>query len=86
MIGDVRGQGLMIGVEIVEDRDSRAPAHDVRDAIVNQAFEHGLLLLGAGESVLRLMPPLIIDPTTAEEALDILENALTAVENVLTPH
>jgi len=83
-IGDVRGKGLMIGVEIVEDRETRAPAHDVRDAIVNQAFEHGLLLLGAGESVLRLMPPLILDPATTEEALDILENALTAVEAALS--
>lgn len=83
VIGDVRGKGLMIGLEIVENRESRVPAHDVRDAIVNKAFENGLLLLGAGESVLRLMPPLMIDPATAEEALDILENTLTAVEAML---
>ena len=86
MIGDVRGKGLMIGLEIVEDRGTRAPAHDLRDAIINLAFERGLLLLGAGESVLRLMPPLIIDPSTAEEALDILENALTSVEAMLPAH
>jgi 4-aminobutyrate aminotransferase len=80
LIGDVRGKGLMIGVEVVLDQETRAPAHDIRDAIVNHAFEHGLLLLGAGESVLRLMPPLLIDPTTAEEALDLFESSLSAVE------
>jgi 4-aminobutyrate aminotransferase len=80
LIGDVRGKGLMIGVEIVLDRETRAPAHDIRDAIVNHAFDHGLLLLGAGESVLRLMPPLLIDPTTVEEALDLFDSSLSAVE------
>lgn len=83
IIGDVRGKGLMIGLEIVENKEKRTPAHDLRDAIVNQAFDNGLLLLGAGESVLRLMPPLMIDPTTAEEALDVLDNTLTAIESNL---
>jgi 4-aminobutyrate aminotransferase len=81
IIGDVRGKGLMIGLEIVEDKEARTPAHDWRDAIVDHAFEHGLLILGAGDSALRLMPALMIDPTTAEEALDLLETSITAIEN-----
>ena len=80
LIGNVRGKGLMIGLEIVKDKASRETAHDWRDAIVYHAFENGLLLLGAGESTVRLMPPLMIDPATAEEALDLLETAITDVE------
>lgn len=83
LIGDVRGKGLMIGIEIVPPEGSTLSAHDIRDALVNHAFEHGLLLLGAGDSVLRLMPPLMIDPTTTEEALDLLETSLTAIETAL---
>jgi 4-aminobutyrate aminotransferase len=83
IIGDVRGKGLMIGMEIVEDRAARTPAHDWRDAIVYHAFEHGLLLLGAGDSTLRLMPALMVDPTTVEEALDVLETSITAIEKVV---
>jgi 4-aminobutyrate aminotransferase len=83
LIGDVRGIGLMIGLEIVEDRETRAPAPDLRDQIIAHAFQRGLLLLGAGESALRLMPPLMVDRTTADEALGILERALDAVEAAL---
>ncbi|HEC24048.1 MAG TPA: aminotransferase class III-fold pyridoxal phosphate-dependent enzyme, partial [Chloroflexi bacterium] len=83
LIGQVRGKGLMIGIEIVEDRETRAPAHDLRDQIVEAAFEKGLLLLGAGESVIRLMPPLMIDRAIADEALRIFEDALKAVEATL---
>jgi 4-aminobutyrate aminotransferase len=81
LLGDVRGKGLMIGIEMVTDRSSAVSAHDLRDAVVNHAFENGLLLLGAGESVLRLMPALNVDPASVEEALDILETSITAVEN-----
>jgi 4-aminobutyrate aminotransferase len=83
LIGDVRGKGLMIGIEMVANPASSISAHDLRDAVVNHAFENGVLLLGAGESVLRLMPPLNIDPATAEEALDILESSVAAVEHEL---
>ncbi len=82
-MGDVRGKGLMIGIEFVEDRATRKPAHDLRDKIVDYAFHHGLLLLGAGDSVVRLMPPLMIDPATIEEALAILEESIAAVEKAL---
>ncbi len=77
-IGQVRGKGLMIGVEIVEDRDSHAPAHDLRERIVEEAFRRGLLLLGCGDSAIRFSPPLTIDEKTADEGLAIFEEALTA--------
>lgn len=76
VIGEVRGKGLMIGLEIVSDRETHAPAHALRDAVVGHAFHQGLLLLGAGESVIRLMPPLCVEPTLADEALAILDSAL----------
>ena len=76
MVGDVRGRGLMIGVEIVKDQDSRTPDASARDAIVQRAFERGLLLLGAGENTIRLSPPLIISREQAATALDILEESI----------
>ncbi len=79
-VGEVRGKGLMIGLEIVQDRDTHSPAKELRDAIINSAFTRGLLLLGAGQSVIRLMPPLMIDRAIADEALLILEDAFTAAE------
>src|SRR5260370_4931321 len=59
IVGDVRGRGLMIGVEIVTDKKTRAKAHDERDRIVELAFERGVLFLGAGENSIRVAPPLI---------------------------
>ncbi|MBI1903637.1 MAG: acetyl ornithine aminotransferase family protein [Planctomycetia bacterium] len=75
-IGDVRGMGLMIGVELVRDRDSRQPDGKLRDAVVQSAFRRGLLLLGCGESTLRLCPPLVLDRREAEKGLEILEQAI----------
>lgn len=80
MVGDVRGRGLMIGIEIVKDQQSREPAPDWRDQIVVRAYERGLLLLGCGASSLRLSPPLIVKPQEAEVALDILEDCIAQVE------
>lgn len=80
LIGDVRGKGLMIGIELVTDRQARTPAPDVRDRIVNEAFVEGLLLLGAGESVIRLMPPLMVSREMADEAMAIFDRVLTRVE------
>lgn len=77
-MGDVRGKGLMIGVEIVKDDESKTPDADLRNAIVSQAFEHGLLLLGCGENTLRLVPPLNIERPVLEEGLSILERSLAA--------
>jgi 4-aminobutyrate aminotransferase len=83
LIGDVRGLGLMIGVEIVADRETHAPARDLRDRIAEHAFRQGLLLLGAGESAIRLMPPLMVDKATADEALTIFDRSIGAVEETL---
>lgn len=80
LIGDLRGKGLMIGIEIVSDRKTRAPAHDIRDQIIYEAYQNGLLLLGAGESTIRLMPPLMISRELADEALTVLDRALTTIE------
>jgi 4-aminobutyrate aminotransferase len=80
MVGDVRGRGLMIGVEIVKDRATREPAAAVRNRIETLAFERGLLVLGCGENSIRLCPPLIVSEQEASVALDILEDALSAAE------
>ncbi len=73
-IGDVRGKGLMIGFDIVEDRATRAPAHDLRDRLVDNAFYQGLLLLGAGVGGIRFCPPLVLTPELADEGLSIMES------------
>ncbi len=72
-IGDVRGKGLMIGFDLVEDRATRAPAHDLRDRLVDAAFHQGLLLLGAGTGAIRFCPPLVLTKELADEGLDIME-------------
>ncbi len=77
-VGDVRGLGLMIGVEIVRDRASREPAHDLLEGILEEAFRRGLLLLGCGKSTIRLAPPLVVDREDAELAVGILEEAVQA--------
>ena len=76
MVGDVRGRGLMIGVEIVSDQTLKTPAPAERDAIIQRAFERGLLLLGAGENTIRLTPPLVISKSQATKAMNILEECL----------
>ena len=79
IVGDVRGRGLMIGVEIVRDRQSRTPAGDTRDAILQSAFERGVLCLGAGPNTIRLSPPLIVSREQAETAMRILEECIEQV-------
>jgi len=74
IIGDVRGIGLMIGVELVEE--NKKPAMEERDLIVKNALEEGLILLGAGDSVIRFVPPLIIKQDEMEKGLEIFESAL----------
>ncbi|HKF20394.1 MAG TPA: acetyl ornithine aminotransferase family protein [Candidatus Angelobacter sp.] len=80
MVGDVRGQGLMIGIEIVKDKKTRAKAHDERERIVELAFERGILFLGAGENSIRFAPPLIVTKEQADIALDVLEECVGIVE------
>jgi 4-aminobutyrate aminotransferase len=79
-VGDVRGRGLMIGIEIVKDQRTKEPAHDLRDAIVNRAFHSGLLILGSGENTLRLCPPLVIDEEQADFAIRALEACIAEIE------
>jgi len=83
IVGDVRGRGLMIGVELVLDRETKERAHDLRDKVVDLAFEKGVLLLGAGENTVRIAPPLLIDQKQAEFAANTLEDCITTVENGL---
>ncbi len=80
VVGDVRGRGLMIGIEIVRDQRSKEKAADLRNAIVDLAFHKGLLVLGAGENSLRLSPPLLIDEEQADFAVKMLEECFREAE------
>ena len=79
-IGHVRGKGLMIGVEFVQDKATRQPARELRDRVVELALQHGLLLLGCGTSVIRIAPPLVITRAEVEEGLAILDHAIAEAE------
>jgi 4-aminobutyrate aminotransferase len=76
MVGDVRGLGLMLGIEIVKNQQTREIAPEWRDRLEHMAFERGVLVLGAGKSSIRLSPPLIITEEQADFALDVLEECL----------
>lgn len=80
LIGDVRGRGLMIGVELVRDRETKERATTERDGVVRECFKRGLLVLGAGRNAVRLSPPLVLTRQQADTALEILDEALRAVE------
>ncbi|HEY9014790.1 MAG TPA: aminotransferase class III-fold pyridoxal phosphate-dependent enzyme, partial [Gemmatimonadales bacterium] len=75
-IGDVRGRGLMVGLEFVKDRDTREPAPELVHNLVQTAFQRGLLLLGAGKSSLRLAPPLVVDEEDLDTALGMVDSIL----------
>ncbi|MBK9007499.1 MAG: Isoleucine 2-epimerase [Anaerolineales bacterium] len=79
-IGDVRGKGLMIGVEFVKDKNTKEPNEEIRNMIEHTAFEHGLLTLGCGRSTMRFAPPLCITKKEADEGLTIFEEAVTMAE------
>ena len=79
IVGDVRGLGLMLGIEIVRDHATMEKAPAWRDRIVSLAFERGLLLLGAGDNSVRLCPPLVITRDQCDFALDTLEACLKQV-------
>jgi 4-aminobutyrate aminotransferase len=80
LIGDVRGRGLMIGVELVRDRITKERASTERDRVVSAAFERGLLVLGAGKNSIRFSPPLVLTRGQADTAVAILGEALGEVE------
>jgi 4-aminobutyrate aminotransferase len=75
-IGDVRGRGLMIGVEFVSDRVTKSPAKALATRIVHRAYQNGLLLLECGASGIRLIPPLMIDAALVDEGLALLERSM----------
>lgn len=80
LIGDVRGKGLMIGVELVRDRTTKERATAERDRVVLAMFRRGVLVLGAGPNAIRLSPPLVLTREQADIALAVFDAALTAVE------
>jgi 4-aminobutyrate aminotransferase len=79
LVGDVRGRGLMIGVDIVKDQSTKDYAALERDRIVEMAFEKGVLFLGCGPSTIRVCPPLVVTHEEADVAVDVLEECITAV-------
>lgn len=84
-IGEVRGRGLMIGVEFVKDRQTKEADETLRDNIVNNAFVRGLLTLGCGKSSIRIAPPLSVSRSEADEAMDIFEEAISISERGVEP-
>jgi 4-aminobutyrate aminotransferase len=79
-VGDVRGKGLMIGIEIVKDQKTKERNQELRDLIIARAFAKGLLVLGAGENAIRLCPPLVIDEEQADFAIRVLGETIREVE------
>jgi 4-aminobutyrate aminotransferase len=79
LVGDVRGRGLMIGVEIVKDKQTKEYGNVERDRIVEMAFEKGILFLGCGPSTIRICPPLVVTKEQADVALDVLEECIRVV-------
>jgi 4-aminobutyrate aminotransferase len=79
-VGDVRGLGLMIGIELVRDQETKERAPEVRDELVRMAFERGLLILGSGQNAIRLCPPLVISRDQADFAVGTLEECLARIQ------
>ena len=75
-VGDVRGKGLMIGMELITDRTSRKPAKALCDAVLTRAYHNGLLLLSCGQSTVRFIPPLLITRAHVDEAMGMIEVAM----------
>jgi 4-aminobutyrate aminotransferase len=78
-VGDVRGRGLMIGVEMVKDKKTKEYAPELRDRVVDLAFERGILFLGCGPSTVRISPPLVVTKEEADAAIDVLEESIEIV-------
>jgi 4-aminobutyrate aminotransferase len=79
IVGDVRGRGLMIGVEIVKDQKTKEQSPELRDRIVEKAFDKGVLFLGCGPSTVRIAPPLVVTKDEANVAMDALEESIVSV-------
>lgn len=81
IIGDVRGRGLMIGIELVKSKKTKEPAGEYAERVLQECFKSGLMLLTCGESTVRFIPPLIIDEEIANRALDIFEKVIKKVNS-----
>jgi 4-aminobutyrate aminotransferase len=82
VVGDVRGLGLMIGIELVRNQGTKEKAPELRDRVLDLAFQAGLLVLGAGDNTIRLSPPLVITRDQCDFAIETLEKCLkTAIAN-----
>jgi 4-aminobutyrate aminotransferase len=79
IIGDVRGKGLMIGVELVRDRVTKERAIEERNQIVTEMFNRGVLILGAGRNAIRFAPPLVLTKDQADTIVKVFDEALTAI-------
>jgi len=79
LIGDVRGRGLMIGIEFVRDPVTKERAVDERNALVQAMFGRGVLVLGAGRNAIRLAPPLVLTTTQADAVLAVMDESLSAI-------
>jgi 4-aminobutyrate aminotransferase len=75
----VRGKGLMVGMELVKDRATKEPHPDASRKLIDTAFQHGLLLLGCGKSVVRAAPPLVIDEVDVDRGLELLGEVLATL-------
>jgi 4-aminobutyrate aminotransferase len=79
-VGEVRGRGLMIGIELVLDQKTKEKAPDMRNRIIQAAYHKGLLILGSGDTTVRFCPPLVVDEEQAEFAVQTLEECLREEE------
>jgi 4-aminobutyrate aminotransferase len=82
-VGDIRGKGLMIGIEFVRDQKTKERAPELRNRVIQEAFHKGLLVLGAGENSLRLAPALIIDEEQTEFAIETLDACISEAERAV---
>jgi 4-aminobutyrate aminotransferase len=81
IVGDVRGLGLMVGIELVRSQETREPHPEARKKVIHRAFEQGVLILGCGESTVRFMPPLIVEREQIDFALEVLDRCIAEAES-----
>ena len=86
VIGEIRGKGLMIGMELVTDAASKTPAKEFCDAIITRAYHNGLILLSCGQSTVRFMPPLMIRESDVDEAVHLLDHSIAEELSTMHPH
>jgi 4-aminobutyrate aminotransferase len=79
IVGDVRGKGLMIGIELVEDKDSKKPASQKAAQVITRAWKRGVAIVTCGVSTIRIVPPLTIKRELLDVALDIVEDTIEEV-------